>query len=1033
MTVKADWSPVAQNEDEHESFEEHALDEMDCDSDRLLQEHAYASGRRKRSTHSLSNNAFCLVCNRLFAFVKGRHILSCFTMFVAVSFAYLVVYSFHGEENAVDSVWQGVTGIQYKSLAEWRDEEGGAASSWNCSSTGEGLDAERTRICEYRNFCVDVDRGGFLIQKSNSTHQELPTVNIMASPKERDVYWSAQVFSAPPTTHYGYIDDTVFIYGLDEGEGANLTEGWRSSNAIYEGLLPLWSIMQQYGATSNSWLFRPDPITTIAKKDIRPAPAVDMSYIFPHGREIVLNEDSITTRFQILAPKSTVPMCFARAIVGLGNRCGHDYCSKKISASDVTSLKQQIKGAFAADLEQKETQELAAETGMEFNFLPNVTIVNYSYESRVENLKDLERPLREAGFNVRKIELPDGSLLSVLDAVYAFAHSEIIIAPQSPILAQAALFAPEMSTLISISNQQAQPAVSALQTPIRLSGHRTYDSICTASNCTVVSEPVMDKCFEASLLQSYRNDAAYSNAIDMLKLRKTLDQIIAENRAALPAIARPARMQQISDAYGCYTQLAPRHANVSEILKVVSQAALDMGYVMRLVDTGDATDTRPQQLYDAGLDMRTRAAGMAGICRAGRCCGPRVSLPLAIAETMTDCVDDEWGSLTEIQDDLLRSLTTLEEKYAQQEKREIVPIYSAEQSDAKDAKASQRERTIITHAISGEDSTTLLKRKRDDEHVETTNIQDTRANKQHETIKLSTHVTQASPSIKNERTSSFAVTTQYRSPLRAMDMNRNDHQQPTTFPSLKSPLGSLKLSRIQARQVTPSKHFVAPRSVVNTKAEQQIPTRPEREREKKQFTVYQSTQPPPSPSPQPHILEQQVDTSQLGEESQSETRLGEVVHDRQASPQRGATISLPEVRTPFQDDPGTPSERCSQELPITFDEFDDDVADLGDILESSIDAIESTSALMTCAAALPQRSTSSSLQSSINLGLQDIENLTATYGGFKTGHNKTLTVKVSSTHVAAFSSQGSSQDGCVNPGTPTNLKQLAARALHGGQ
>jgi hypothetical protein len=234
-----------------------------------------------------------------------------------------------------------------------------------------------------------------------------------------------------------------------------------------------------------------------------------------------------------------------------------------------------------------------------------------------------------------------------------------------------------------------------------------------------------------------------------------------------------------------------------------------------------------------------------------------------------------------------------------------------------------------------------------------------------------------------------------------------------------------------ARQITPSKHFIAPRSVVNTKEEQQTPTRPERER--KQFTVYHSTQPPPSSSPPPHILEQQVDTFQQGEESQSETQSGEVVHGRQASSQRGTTLSSPELQTPVKDDPGTPSERCSQELPITFDEFDDDVADLGDILESSIDAIESTSALMTCATPLPQQSTSSCSQPSINFGLQDIENLTATYGGFKTGRNKTLTVKVSSTHVAAFSSQGSSQDGRVNPAAPTNLKQLAARALHGGR
>lgn len=66
-----------------------------------------------------------------------------------------------------------------------------------------------------------------------------------------------------------------------------------------------------------------------------------MDHFFETGKELVFAQSELTTPFQTLPPEDT-PICFRRAVIGLGSQCGLDYCENNIPAEINKSFREEI-------------------------------------------------------------------------------------------------------------------------------------------------------------------------------------------------------------------------------------------------------------------------------------------------------------------------------------------------------------------------------------------------------------------------------------------------------------------------------------------------------------------------------------------------------------------------------------------------------------------------------------------------------------------------------------------------------------------
>ncbi|KAG0251258.1 hypothetical protein DFQ27_008902, partial [Actinomortierella ambigua] len=96
--------------------------------------------------------------------------------------------------------------------------------------------------------------------------------------------------------------------------------------------------IKRFGAIKNSWLFRAPQFEYV---DIRRQGGWEMNHFFYTGREIVLQPEEVATDFQTLPP-TDAPICFKRAVVGLGNQCALDYCAKNIPSEIYQQFRDEI-------------------------------------------------------------------------------------------------------------------------------------------------------------------------------------------------------------------------------------------------------------------------------------------------------------------------------------------------------------------------------------------------------------------------------------------------------------------------------------------------------------------------------------------------------------------------------------------------------------------------------------------------------------------------------------------------------------------
>ncbi|CAG8581772.1 26523_t:CDS:2 [Dentiscutata erythropus] len=187
---------------------------------------------------------------------------------------------------------------------------------------GEG----RATVCEFTNLCVDSKHGAYIVNQEDISVM----ANVMNSDEISDIFWKPAVRSSYPEK-VQYINDTVFIYGL--------YAPYHFSHWMFNGLLPLYSMMRTYNATRNAWLMR------VCTADYQPSLAIpqDISFL-TDGKEIVFNYDDMLTEMQVMPP--TVPICFANAVVGAGNLCSLIYCEKNIPAEHYEQFRNDILNYF---------------------------------------------------------------------------------------------------------------------------------------------------------------------------------------------------------------------------------------------------------------------------------------------------------------------------------------------------------------------------------------------------------------------------------------------------------------------------------------------------------------------------------------------------------------------------------------------------------------------------------------------------------------------------------------------------------------
>ncbi|KAF9956818.1 hypothetical protein BGZ72_002413 [Mortierella alpina] len=70
-----------------------------------------------------------------------------------------------------------------------------------------------------------------------------------------------------------------------------------------------------------------------------------MEAILPQGQELVLNDFEVVSKFQVLPPKRA-PICFERAVVGLGSQCGLSYCANNTPSEIYQAYRDQIQGHY---------------------------------------------------------------------------------------------------------------------------------------------------------------------------------------------------------------------------------------------------------------------------------------------------------------------------------------------------------------------------------------------------------------------------------------------------------------------------------------------------------------------------------------------------------------------------------------------------------------------------------------------------------------------------------------------------------------
>ncbi|KAF9120242.1 hypothetical protein BGX30_003287 [Mortierella sp. GBA39] len=159
----------------------------------------------------------------------------------------------------------------------------------------------------------------------------MPKVNLLSAAEEADAYWQPRLQrSWRNVIQAHFINETVFVHGL--------FSPFHFSHWLYNGMLPLYSTMKRFGGTKNSWTFR---AARYQRDGINRQGTWEMDHFFQTGKELVLSQAEISTPFQTLPP-SDAPICFQKAVIGLGSQCALSYCEINIPTEIYKKFREEL-------------------------------------------------------------------------------------------------------------------------------------------------------------------------------------------------------------------------------------------------------------------------------------------------------------------------------------------------------------------------------------------------------------------------------------------------------------------------------------------------------------------------------------------------------------------------------------------------------------------------------------------------------------------------------------------------------------------
>lgn len=253
------------------------------------------------------------------------------------------------------------------------------------------------------------------------------------------------------------VNETVFVYGL--------YSPFHFSHFLYNGLMPLYNIMQEYKASSSSWTMR---VLTQWNKHTK----IDLE--LPSGKDIVLESNDVLTSKQI--KPGYKPICFSRAVVGTGNRCSLSYCDNQIPSAHYASYKQHV---FNQPFTTGNTC-LASIVHYKKRGQYRVGILNRKNTRHITNIPELIEELKHQGeFAIRTIDF-DQDGCDIVHTAQAVKDLDILIAPFGNGLGSG-LFMKEDALLISISARWYNE--DWFKYPMTAIGRRLFNFDCRHSGC----------------------------------------------------------------------------------------------------------------------------------------------------------------------------------------------------------------------------------------------------------------------------------------------------------------------------------------------------------------------------------------------------------------------------------------------------------------------------------------------------------------------------------------------------------------------
>ncbi|KAF9322440.1 hypothetical protein BGZ91_004328 [Linnemannia elongata] len=237
----------------------------------------------------------------------------------------------------LDSNWKPITAQNNR----WRgDTVAGELelpeATWTCTDdhlSEQDRDTKtnrRSRQCIVENLCVD-RQGAFIRSNGLGARKNMPEVNLMSSDEVSDVFWQPRLQrSWRKVIRAHFVNETLFVNTLYSPS--------HFSHWLYNGMIPLYSTMKRFGGTKNSWTFRG---SQYHHGSIDRQGTWEMEHFFQTGKELVLSQAEMSTPFQTLPPPDA-PICFQRAVIGLGSQCALSYCENNIPTEIYKAFREEI-------------------------------------------------------------------------------------------------------------------------------------------------------------------------------------------------------------------------------------------------------------------------------------------------------------------------------------------------------------------------------------------------------------------------------------------------------------------------------------------------------------------------------------------------------------------------------------------------------------------------------------------------------------------------------------------------------------------